>query len=254
MRFDNTWTGNWEGAFRGMRFAMKSGKKADSQMKADFVDRFFTVPPELQKTQPTGMAFITPNGEECYIAQYFDIGPNDMKLAKNLILASKGGKLKDEDGNLVKEDGNNAHRKFLRQIAVSVDISAPLYYWSEMDTYKVGTTANSESTMHKLNKDAVSLGIEDFVIDEGMEDYIKNRIKDLGGVATNPYYTDEVNRLRHLKQMLPTSYIQKRHWTANYEAVRTIYHQRKNHRLKEWNTDFVNWVKTLPYAEDLIMN
>lgn len=199
MKFENTWTGNWEGAMRGMRFPMKGTGDTIGQI----------------------------------------IGEKDLDLAGRLWRAS--------------ELDNLAHSKFLRQIFISVDITAPLYFWSEMDTYKVSTTANSESTMHKLTKDAKSLSLEDFQVDKNMEDYIKEVIQALQSVSENQYYESEVERLRHLKQMLPTSYLQKRHWTANYEVVRNIYNQRKKHRLTEWNTDFVNWVKSLPYAAEFIL-
>jgi len=167
------------------------------------------------------------------------IGEKDMDLAGRLWKAS--------------ETDNLAHSKFLRQILLSVDITAPLYFWSEMDTYKIGTTANSESTMHKLTKDAKSLSLDDFELngDGKMDGYILHVIDALQAVSAAEY-ASEVERLRHLKQMLPTSYMQKRHWTANYEVVRNIYNQRKNHRLREWNTDFVNWVISLPYSDDFI--
>lgn len=166
------------------------------------------------------------------------IGEADMKVAEKLWHAS------DVD--------NFAHSKFLRQIFVSVDISAPLYFWSEMDTYKVGTTANSESTMHKLTKDAKSLTLADFECDEENVDFILNVIiPELQRVSLDTSL-GEIKRLRLLKQKLPSSYIQKRHWTGNYEIVRNQYNQRYGHRLTEWNTDWANWAKSLPYAEHFI--
>lgn len=166
------------------------------------------------------------------------IGPKDLDLANRLWAAS--------------EKDNLAHSKFLRQILISVDISAPLYFWSEMDTYKVGTVANSESTMHKLTRDAKNLSLEDFECDWESELYISEvLIPELQRIAADDTI-DDIKRLRQLKQKLPTSYIQKRHWTGNYEIVRNIYNQRKNHRLTEWNTDFVNWAHSLPYAAEFI--
>lgn len=199
MKFENTWTGNWGGAMRGMRFPMKgSGDTQDSI-----------------------------------------IGEKDLDLARRLWRAS--------------ELDNLAHSKYLRQISVSVDISAPLYFWSEMDTYKVGTTANSESTMHKLTKDAKNLSLEDFEIDPGLHGYFSEVIiPKLQEISAQKDLT-EIQRLRFLKQILPTSYIQKRHWTANYEVVRNIYNQRHKHRLEEWFHHFVAWVNTLPYAEEFIL-
>ena len=162
------------------------------------------------------------------------ITESDLKLANKLVKAGF--------------EDNHAHCKFLRQILVSVDIDAPLYFWSEMDTYKVGTTANSESTMHRLLKEADSLSLDCFSYDESAEPYLKSIITMLQIVSTNDKLS-EIQKLRTLKQILPTSYKQKRHWTANYEVLRNIYKQRKNHRLEEWSIDFVKWVSSLPYSE-----
>lgn len=199
MKFDNTWTGNWEGAMRGMRFPMKGVGDTSGQT----------------------------------------IGEKDLDLAGRLWKAS--------------ELDNLAHSKFLRQIFVSVDIAAPLYYWSEMDTYKIGTTANSESTMHKLTKDVKNLTVDDFQADEEEIEFLRNvTIPKLQEISMNPNYS-ELKKLRLLKQHLPTSYIQKRHWTANYEVIRNIYNQRHKHRLEEWFIIFVEWVKTLPYSNEFIL-
>lgn len=167
-----------------------------------------------------------------------EIGQKDMDLALRLWNAS--------------ENDNLAHSKFLRQIFVSVDISAPLYFWSELDTYKVGTVANSESTMHKLTKDAKNLSLQDFECDWETEQYLTDvLIPELQRIAADDTI-DDIKRLRQLKQKLPTSYIQKRHWTGNYEIIRNMYNQRRNHRLTEWRTDFVNWAHSLPYSAEFI--
>lgn len=169
-----------------------------------------------------------------------NIGEKDLDLSGRLFKASQ------------KE--NFAHSKFLRQIFVSVDITAPLYFWSEYDTYKVGTTANSESTMHKLTKDAKSLTIADFELDEEELAFTRDVvIPKLQEISLNPNY-GEIKRLRLLKQNLPTSYLQKRHWTGDYEVVRNIYNQRVNspHRLIEWTKAFAEWAESLPYAECFI--
>lgn len=169
-----------------------------------------------------------------------NIGPKDLDLAQRLWMAS--------------ENENLAHSKFLRQILVSVDITAPLYFWSEMDTYKVGTTANSESTMHKLLKDSKKLTVDDFSVDDENFDYIENIvIPRLQSVSANTEYSD-IKKLRLLKQALPSSYNQKRHWTANYEVIRNIFNQREHHRLYEWTSvvGFCGWASKLPYAEDFI--
>ncbi len=166
------------------------------------------------------------------------IGEKDMNLAMRLWRAS--------------EEDNLAHSKFLRQIFISVDITAPLYFWSEMDTYKISTTANSESTIHKLLKDVNYLCLHDFEYDEELKDYLQNNLIPELKIISNNEEISEVKKLRLLKQALPTSYLQKRHWTANYEVVRNIVKQRKNHKLTEWSKDFINWAKSLPYSKEFI--
>ena len=145
------------------------------------------------------------------------------------------------------------HRKFLRQIFVSVDITAPLYWWKEFDTYKVGTVANSTSTMHKIHTKAFSR--EDFSCDR----------MDEGGLAmldTVIAYLEQ-ERLRfvdnkedrtpwhNIIQMLPTSYNQMRTVTMNYENLINIYYARRNHKLAEWHI-LCDWIMSLPYAAQLI--
>ena len=162
------------------------------------------------------------------------IGENDYRIACKLV---KAGFI-----------DNAAHCKFLRQILLSVDISAPLYWWSEFDTYKVGTTADSESTMHTILKDSKTLSLENFEIDKPFSGYIDQQIKILKKIAEDKRF-NQIEKLRWAKQVLPTSYIQKRHITMNYEVVRNMLKQRKNHRLQEWSKDFVDWVSFLPYNE-----
>ena len=166
------------------------------------------------------------------------IGPNDYNLAKHLC----------------KADGSE-HAKFLRQIVVWVDITAPRFWWSEFDTYKIGTTANSQSTMHRLMKDGIKeedfcfIFGEDEIANKAMRNYIKE-INDL----INLYNSLEPGDIKEqyfekIKAMLPEGYMQTRTISLNYEVLRNMYRQRKNHRLSEWNTDFVNWIHTLPYSE-----
>lgn len=170
------------------------------------------------------------------------IGRNDLDLAQRLI------------------SGGSEHRKFLRQIMVSVDITAPLYIWKELDTYKIGTTANSTSTMHKLASTPITLDcfeIGDYnpVIEE--DDYSVQAYSE--GVLI-PFleslrlkYLDTKNKKywKELVRWLPESWLQKRTITLNYEVLRNIVHQRANHKLTEWNS-FIDWCKTLPYAEEFI--
>ena len=157
------------------------------------------------------------------------IGKNDLALMQKLIKAG------------------SEHRKFLRQIFVSVDITAPLYWWKEADTYKVGTVANSTSTMHKLASTPITMDcfengemVYSFIIAE-LE---MNRLKYLE--------TKDKNEWKRLIVNLPESWLQKRTITMNYENILNMYRQRKNHKLTEWSKSFCDWVKTLPYAEELI--
>lgn len=167
-------------------------------------------------------------------AGQFVLGPADLALAERLCRAGSD------------------HRKFIRQIFVSVDITAPLYWWKEFDTYKVGTVANSTSTMHKLH--AKPIEASDFSID---------RLTDESRAAFDSYlaWIEQV-RQRYLEtgerkwwddliQLLPSSYNQMRTVTMNYENLRNIYFARRNHKLPEWHT-LCDWILTLPYAEALI--
>lgn len=145
------------------------------------------------------------------------------------------------------------HRKFLRQIFVSVDITAPLYWWKEFDTYKVGTVANSTSTMHKIH--AKPFAREDFSCDrldaEGLEmldDLIRYLERErLKFVADK----DDKQPWHNMIQLLPTSYNQLRTVTLNYENLIQIYYARRNHKLAEWHS-FCDWIGSLPYAKELI--
>jgi hypothetical protein len=166
----------------------------------------------------------------------FILGPNDLSLAKRLAKAGSD------------------HRKYLRQIFVSVDITAPLYWWKEFDTYKVGTVANSTSTMHKIHAKAF-----------GREDFSCDRLDD-AGLATldsliaylegerQKFLANSEDRApwHHMIQMLPSSYNQMRTVTMNYENLIGIYYARKNHKLPEWHI-LCDWIRSLPYAEDLIL-
>ena len=171
-----------------------------------------------------------------YGDEHFVIGTKDYDLAKRLW------------------NGGTEHRKWMRQVIVWVDITAPRYWWSEFDTYKVGTSANSESTMHRLTKDGVKKEDLDFewyidgLADSTMEDLISNLnvLIDFYN-ACPPEKKKEIFPL--IKGLLPESFMQKRTICLNYEVLATMYRQRKNHRLPQWSKDFVSWVKTLPYSE-----
>ncbi len=147
----------------------------------------------------------------------------------------------------------NDHRKFLRMVFVSVDITAPLYWWKEYDTYKVGTVANSTSTMHKIHSKPFSR--EDFSCDrmsEGALACLDNVIEVLENTRLAFNETKERAHWDDLIQLLPSSYNQTRTCTMNYENLINMYYARKNHKLPEWH-EFCAWVESLPHAKDWIM-
>ena len=174
------------------------------------------------------------------------IGENDLKLAQKLVKAGSD------------------HRKFMRQIFVSVDITAPLYWWKEFDTYKVGTTANSCSTMHKIHSKPIEISdfsFDDMTIDFNTGDindnlsfyYLFARVVDDCEMLRRRYEeTKDKKYWRALIQLLPESYNQRRTITLNYEFVFNIYGARRNHKLSEWSVGFMEWIDTLPYSNELI--
>ena len=191
------------------------------------------------------------------IADLALIGPQDMKLAQTLIKAGP------------------EHRKFLRQIFVSVDITAPLYWWKEMDQYKIGTVTDSTSTMHKLTSKPITL--ESFEIDDFNPEIVYYEIpgaqNDIGMFADFMIEQLEFLRQKYLEtkdkkywkelvRWLPESWLQTRTWSANYEVVRSICQQRRNHKLNEWagkddpsKNNFIKWAREeLPYAQYLIFD
>lgn len=174
------------------------------------------------------------------IDSYYDengnyvLGENDLSLATRLV---KSG---------------SDHRKFIRQIFVSVDITAPLYWWKEYDTYKVGTVANSTSTMHKIASKPFSLN--DFSCDQMRPQTLKQLegvISYLESLRQEYLETKEKSVWYDMIQFLPSSYNQMRTCSFNYENLINMYHARKHHKLSEWHV-FCDWVKTLPYAAQLI--
>lgn len=161
------------------------------------------------------------------------VGENDLQLMRKLYNAG------------------TEHRKYLRQIMVSMDITAPLYWWKEMDQYKVGTTTNSCSTMHKIH-------VKEFTLDdfstEHLTGYSVEQLEDLIGwlnmCRTNYNLDKEKEDWWQMIQLLPSSYNQKRTITMNYENVMNMINQRENHKLDEWQ-DFVKTLKKLPFVEDI---
>lgn len=223
MKFENTEVFNFEGALRGMRNPMESWDKSDSY-------------------QSTNAILITP----------FTIGEEDMKLAQKLIRAG------------------SEHRKFMRQIFVCVDITAPLYWWKEFDTYKVGTVANSTSTMHKLASTPITIDcfeMDDFdFIDDNILFVCNDKlfsinlyweyvlIPMLENLRQKYNETKDKRYWKELIRLLPESWLQKRTVTMDYENLLAICSkgQRRFHKLTEWSTAFIDWARTLPYAQELI--
>lgn len=155
-------------------------------------------------------------------------------------------------GNRLAKAGTD-HRKFMRQIFISVDITAPLYWWKEFDTYKVGTVANSTSTMHRIHSKEFS--IEDFSCDQMTEDtlaFMGQVVGYLEQIRKKYIETKDKKDWYSLIQLLPSSYNQMRTVTMNYENATNIYYARRNHKLEEWHR-FCEWVEKLPYAADFIM-
>lgn len=170
------------------------------------------------------------NGKE------IDLGENDLALAKRLIKAGP------------------SHRKFLRQIFVSADITAPLYWWKEFDTYKINTTANSTSTMHKLASTPITLScFEAADLSKESTDILSNYVFLLEQLRLKYLETKDKKYWKDLIIMLPNSWLQTRTWTANYEVLYSIYEQRKGHKLTEW-AYFLDWIADLPCFKELFID
>lgn len=270
MQFDNTRTFNWEGAFHGMRAPLESWAKSDSMFglapmestydlemlntwrDKEYSDGFNT---EQERTAYNAekISWIDNNGilrcdNNCM--EFAFLGPADLDLAQRLIKAGP------------------EHRKFLRQIFVSVYISLPLSIWKQLDTYKIGTVTNSTSTMHKIQSKPLtreSFEIEQIPYEEQEEmeqrdgiycagelsDLLDETIQTCEDLRRAFNQTKDKRYWRKLIELLPESYLQAREYTLNYEVLRSIVHQRKGHKLGEWQK-FIHWVHTLPYAEELI--
>ena len=226
IKFENTEVVGWEHAIRGMRNPLNSWDKSDSEFNREPRNYF------------------DENDMPCTDLRRFIIGENDLNLMQSL------------------RSAGTDHRKFLRMIVVYVDITAPLYWWKEFDTYKVGTVANSCSTMHKIADKEFEL--EDFSHDHLTDAYCLSN-------ANNPinalehtieclnFYRKSFNKTKDKRywwqmiQLLPSSYNQKRTVLFNYEVLNNIYKSRKNHKLDEWSIGFMNWIRSLPYAKELII-
>lgn len=217
MKFERTHVYNFEEALYGMRLPLMSHSKSDS---TNCIDKECDHCPFVYEDH------------SCDMMDYI-IGPNDMDLCQKLISAGP------------------EHRKFLRQISVAVTITAPLYWWKEYDTYKVGTVANSSSTMHKLASTPITL--ECFETDD-----FDSEIEDPTAIINQcEHYrqkyleTKDKRYWKALVRWLPNGWLQTRTLSLNYENLRSMYFQRKSHKLTEWH-QFCDWILTLPYAKELI--
>ena len=231
MKFENIRVYNFENALRGMRNPLASWKKIDSE---------FGVRPRVEVPEGAVITHEYENG----LCEYAKIGPNDMGLAKRLIA------------------GGSEHRKFLRQIFVTVDITAPLYYFKEFDTYRIGVTENSTSTMHKLASTPITLDCFelgdyspelDMIDDVPLGLRVDSFIDDLEQMRQKYLMTNDKRYWKELVRWLPNGWLQTRTVTMNYENLLSMYHQRRNHKLTEWSIDFINFIKSRPYASDFLI-
>ena len=276
MKFNNTRVMNFQGAFRGLRNPLESWAKSDSLFgigdeydDADYEIAKMYLPElpnwyteewsnedyekqEIKAKQIRENGILTDLDAEGRF-EYAYIGPADLDLAQRMIKAGA------------------PDRKFLRQIFVCVDITGPLYWFKEFDTYKIGTVANSTSTMHKLASTPITkecFEMDDFqsefeVLPEQKTKTDYNSALSMGDIADNIITYCEALRLlykqtkdkkywKELIRWLPNGWLQTRTVTLNYEILRNIYFQRKGHKLTEWH-QFCDWIASLPYAKELIL-
>lgn len=268
MKFENIKVYNFENALRGMRNPKNSWSLSDSKFgyatlespssllydvaeawancleDVDDATKEAEYNSRVEWLIENGAREIGPN-----VCEFNLIGPKDMKLAKALIA------------------GGSEHRKFLRQIFVSVDITAPLYWWKEFDTYKVGTAANSTSTMHKLTSKPITLDsfeigdyTSDLLIGDNciIDDFTILLINHLEDLRVRYLETKDVKYWKELVRWLPESWLQTRTVTMNYENLFSMLHQRRYHKLAEWSDEnpnsgkesFIKFAKSLPYIRD----
>ena len=231
IKLENTEVLGWEHAIRGMRNPMNSWDKSDSEFIRD---------PDYGCSGNCPCEDIDGHCDCCFI------GTNDLDLMKRL------------------RNAGTDHRKFMRMITVYTDITAPLYWWKEFDTYKVGTVANSCSTMHKIAEKEFTL--EDFSTEHVFRNnhmivHSKDDFRSINNIQFFMWIIDFLNENRRLYietkdkkywwqmiQLLPSSYNQKRTVMLNYEVLANMYKSRRNHKLDEWK-DFCKWIESLPYSE-----
>lgn len=229
LKIENTEVMGWEAAIRGMRNPMNSWEKSDSHYECHEYDK------------------LSVDDRKIYLVDDYILGPNDLDLMTRL------------------RNAGTDHRKFMRMITVYLDITAPLYWWKEFDTYKVGTVANSCSTMHKIADKEFTL--EDFSCEHLItpaKEHIENTIKALNAyrdmylnfdketsTVKRAFDCDSKNVWWQMIQLLPSSYNQRRTIMLNYEVLTNIYKSRRNHKLDEWHT-FCDWIERLPYSQLII--
>lgn len=223
IKLERTSVMNFENALRGMRNPMNSWDKSDSVFMpcpdCGGKDRC------ILESCPHGAVRTT---EGC-----MKIGKNDLDLARRLVGAGSD------------------HRKFLRQIFVSVDVTAPLYWWKEMDQYRIAVTTNSTSTMHKIH--AKEFSLEDFSSERMDSDTLISLMATINVLEKNRVKYNEskdVQYWHNMIQLLPTSYNQMRTCTLNYENLINIYYARRHHKLPEWH-EFCGWIEGLPYFREI---
>ena len=214
IRIENVETIGWEHAIRGMRNPKNSWDKSDSVY---------------------GTYWGEIDGHKCLDNEGFAIGDKDHKLMMAL------------------RNAGTDHRKFMRMIAVYLDITAPLYWWKEFDTYKVGTVANSCSTMHKIHDKEFTL--DDFSVERSdmlTQDVFLQHIIPVLEIQRKLYLESKSEKAwNSMIQLLPSSYNQKRTVMLNYEVLANMYKSRKNHKLDEWR-ELCKWIESLPYSELII--
>lgn len=236
IEFEHTEVVGWEAAIRGMRNPMNSWERSDSQL-CKSVDGF--------EDCRVGVHGSCPRMDEGYFKEdIFCVGKNDFELMQRLARAGTD------------------HRKFMRMIVVYVDVTAPLYWWKEFDTYKVGTVANSESTMHTITKKTFTRDMFSFdkvgnighwsdVCDTIITEL--NELRELYLMAVRDKESDSARAYwKILIELLPSSFNQKRTVHLNYEVLAKIWKERKSHKLSEWSGSFgfcQNFIKSLPYSE-----
>lgn len=225
IKIEQTEISGFGAAIRGMRNPMNSWDKMDSHV-CNYDEYDCDCPMVANGDEP---------GEECNDGKWkFCVGENDYALMKRLA------------------DGGSCHAKYRRMMLVTCDITAPLYWWKEFDTYKVGTVANSCSTMHKIHA-------KEFTLDDFSHEHLcDNSLKTLQAVIDNLnierknfLFTKDKWCWWQMIQLLPSSYNQKRTVLLNYEVLANIYKWRKNHKLDEWR-DFCRWIEQLPYSDVIV--